>query len=59
MGAAIPLVWARQTNGRWFLKRKPLAFKQTLTIPQPTACTALAKGYDGKCPCCRRKFSEG
>ena len=28
-----------------------------MTLPQPTAFTGLAKGFDGECPCCRRKFT--
>jgi hypothetical protein len=43
---------------RHYAHRDPLAFKAILTMPQPTAFTGLAKGYDGECPCCRRKFKE-
>ncbi len=27
-------------------------------VPQPTAFTALHHGFDGECPCCRRKFDQ-
>ncbi len=41
---------------RHYAHRSPLAFRAITTIPQPSAFTALAKGYDGECPCCRRRF---
>ena len=41
---------------RHYAHRDPLAFKAIMTIPQPTAFTGLVKGYDGECPCCRRRF---
>jgi hypothetical protein len=41
---------------RHYAHRDPLAFKAIMTIPQPTAFTAIAKGFDGACPCCRRRF---
>lgn len=41
---------------RHYAHRDPLAFKAIMSIPQPTAFTALAKGIDGECPCCRRPF---
>jgi integrase len=40
---------------RHYAHRTPLAFK---AIPQPTAFSALQKGFDGQCPCCRRHFAE-
>ena len=43
---------------RHYAHRDPLAFKAIMTLPQPTAFTALVKGYDGECPCCRRRFAE-
>ena len=43
---------------RHYAHRDPLAFKAIMTLPQPTAFTALAKGYDDECPCCRRPFEE-
>jgi hypothetical protein len=36
----------------------PLAFKAIITLPQPTAFSALVKGCDGECPCCRRRFDD-
>jgi triacylglycerol esterase/lipase EstA (alpha/beta hydrolase family) len=41
---------------RHYAHRAPLAFKAIMTLPQPTAFAALARGYDGECPCCRRRF---
>ena len=38
--------------------RAPLAFKAIMTLPQPTAFSALVKGSDGECPCCRRRFAD-
>ena len=38
--------------------RAPLAFKAVMTLPQPTAFPALAQGFDGECPCCRRRFAD-
>ncbi len=29
-----------------------------MTLPQPAAFTALTRGFDGVCPCCRRRFVE-
>ena len=43
---------------RHYAHRAPLAFKAITTLPQPTAFSALAKGLDGKCPCCRRPFAD-
>ena len=39
---------------RHYAHRAPLAFKAIMTLPQPTAFSALVNGYDGECPCCRR-----
>ena len=44
---------------RHYAHRAPLAFKAIMTIPQPSAFKALAKGFDGQCPCCRRRFPDG
>lgn len=41
---------------RHYAHRDPLAFKAIMTIPQPSAFTALVRGFDGECPCCRRPF---
>jgi hypothetical protein len=43
---------------RHYAHRAPLAFKAIMTIPQPTAFSALLKGYDSACPCCRRQFAD-
>jgi hypothetical protein len=43
---------------RHYAHRAPLAFKAIMTLPQSTASSALVKGSDGKCPCCRRRFAD-
>ncbi|MBL8827330.1 MAG: hypothetical protein JNM18_10110 [Planctomycetaceae bacterium] len=43
---------------RHYAHRAPLAFKAIMTLPQPTAFSALAKGFDEACPCCRRSFTD-
>ncbi len=43
---------------RHYAYRAPLAFRAIMTLPQPAAFTALARGFDGVCPCCRRRFVE-
>jgi integrase len=43
---------------RHYAHRAPLAFKAIMTLPQPTAFSALMKGFDGECPCCRRQFAD-
>jgi hypothetical protein len=43
---------------RHYAHRAPLAFKAIMTIPQPTAFLALSRGFDGECPCCRRRFND-
>ena len=43
---------------RHYAHRAPLAFKAIMTLRQPMAFTSLAKGFDGECPCCRRRFPE-
>ncbi len=43
---------------RHYAHRDPLAFKAIMTLPQPTAFNALAQGFEGECPCCRRKFPQ-
>ncbi len=43
---------------RHYAHRAPLAFRAIMTLPQPAAFTALARGFDGVCPCCRRRFVE-
>ena len=44
---------------RHYAHRGPLAFKAIMTIPQPSAFSAMIKGFDGECPCCRRNFVDG
>ncbi len=36
----------------------PLAFRAIMTLPQPTAFSALIRGHDGECPFCRRPFAD-
>jgi integrase len=43
---------------RHYAHRAPLAFKAIMTMPQPTAFAALTNGFDGECPCCRRRFAD-
>jgi len=43
---------------RHYAHRAPLAFKAIMTLPQPSAFTTLARGFDGECPCCRRRFAD-
>ena len=43
---------------RQYAHRSPLAFKAIMTLPQPTAFAALAKGFDRECPCRRRRFID-
>jgi hypothetical protein len=43
---------------RRYAHRSPLAFKAIMTLPQPSAFSALVKGFDGECPCCRRRFAD-
>jgi integrase len=43
---------------RHYAHRAPLAFKAIMTLPQPSSFTALVKGYEAECPCCRRPFSD-
>jgi integrase len=43
---------------RHYAHRGPLAFRAIMTLPQPSAFAALVKGFDGECPCCRRRFVD-
>ena len=43
---------------RHYAHRAPLAFKAIMTLPQPSAFSALANGHAGECPCCRRGFGD-
>jgi len=36
----------------------PLAFRAILSLPQPSAFTTLARGFEGRCPRCLRCFVE-
>ena len=29
-----------------------------MTLPQPSAFASLVNGFDGECPCCRRRFED-
>jgi hypothetical protein len=49
---------AEGITDRHYAHRAPLAFKVIMTIPQPTALSALIHGHDGECPCCRRPFAD-
>jgi hypothetical protein len=46
------------TTYRHYAHRALLAFKAIMTLPQPTAFSALARGFDGECPCCRSRFAD-
>jgi hypothetical protein len=43
---------------RHYAHHAPVAFKAVMRIPQPTAFSALLRGYDGECRCCRRQFAD-
>ena len=43
---------------RHYAHRAPLAFRAILSLPQPSAFTTLARGFEDRCPCCRRIFPE-
>ena len=43
---------------RHYDQRDPLAFKAIMSLPQPSAFNALMYGFDGECPCCRRRFPQ-
>ena len=43
---------------RHYAHRAPLAFRAIMTLPQPTAFSALLNGCDGECPCCHRRFAD-
>jgi hypothetical protein len=43
---------------RHYAHRDPLAFRAILSLPQPSSFKTLARGVEGLCPCCRRKFEE-
>jgi hypothetical protein len=43
---------------RHYAHRAPLAFRAILRLPRPLAFTTLDRGFEGRCPCCRRSFVE-
>jgi triacylglycerol esterase/lipase EstA (alpha/beta hydrolase family) len=43
---------------RLYAHRASLAFRAIMTLPQPTAFSALVRGNDENCPCCRRSFAD-
>lgn len=43
---------------RHYAHRAPLAFKAIMALPQPSAFASLVNGFDGECPCCRRKCED-
>jgi hypothetical protein len=50
--------WVGGITYRHYAHRAPLAFKAIMTLPQPTAFSALLHGHEGECPCCRRRFAD-
>ena len=43
---------------RHYAHRAPLAFRAIMTLPQPSAFSAILRGGDSECPCCRRRFAD-
>jgi hypothetical protein len=43
---------------RHYAQRAPLAFRAIMTLPQPNAFSAILRGGDSECPCCRRRFAD-
>jgi hypothetical protein len=43
---------------RHYAHRAPLAFRAIITLPQPSAFSAILRDADSKCPCCRRRFAD-
>jgi hypothetical protein len=43
---------------RHYAHRAPLAFRAIMTVPQPTAFSALLRARDGERPGCRRPFAD-
>jgi hypothetical protein len=54
----IPGHSAGGVTNRRYVHLAPLAFKAIMTIPQPSAFSALSKGFDDECPCCMRRFND-
>jgi hypothetical protein len=43
---------------RHYAHRARLAFRAIMTLPQPSAFSAILRGGDSECPCCRRRFAD-
>jgi hypothetical protein len=43
---------------RHYAHRAPLAFRAIMAFPQTSAFAAIVHGFDGECPCCRRRFAD-
>src|SRR5687767_4110978 len=43
---------------RHYAHQAPLAFRAITTLPQRSAFMSLVRGFDGECPCCRRRFAD-
>lgn len=41
-----------------YADRAPLAYRAIMTMPQPSAFSALLRGNDENCPCCKRRFDD-
>ena len=48
----------RGITDRHYAHRAPLTFRAIMTLPQPSAFSAILRGRDGECPCCRRRFAD-
>ena len=43
---------------RHYAHRAPLAYRAIMTLPQPSAFSAILRGGDSECPCYRRRFAD-
>jgi hypothetical protein len=43
---------------RHYVYRAALAFRAIMTLPQPSAFSAILRGGDSECACCRRLFAD-
>ena len=43
---------------RHYAHRAPLAFRAIMTLPRPSVFSAILRGGDSQCPCCRRRFAD-
>ena len=53
--------WGIRSAGslyRYYAHRSPLAFRAIMTLPQPSAFSAILRQGDSECPCCRRRFAD-